>query len=123
MDRTADDRRSLLHRDHGRAAFHLARLTLLPRPFGEHAKRVPAPDNLAHDPDRLAIGLAAANRRRPEEPDERADDRVVVRLLLRNVVERPRNDGSERPGVEPGEVVEAEHDRTIGGNAVPAVHP
>src|SRR3954447_18469919 len=122
LDRAADDWHSLLHSDHRRTGKHLAGLTLLPRPLREHAQRIAAPDDVAHDADRLAIGLATTHGRRPEEPDERADDRVVVRLLLRDVVERSRHYGTERPRIEPGEVVEAEDERTIGRNAFAAVH-
>src|SRR6478752_3033024 len=115
VDRAAHDRHALLHGDHRRTGKHLAGLTLLPRPFREHAQRVATPHDLAHDADRLAIGLTATHRRRPEEPDERADDRVVVRLLLRDVVERSRHDGTERPRIEPGEVVEAEMSGPLAG--------
>src|SRR3954452_21358153 len=123
LDRAADDRHALLHSDHRRTGKHLAGLTLLPRPLREHAQRIAAPHDVAHDADRLAIGLTTTHGRRPEEPDERADDRVVVRLLLRDVVEGSRHDGTECPWVEPREVVEAEDEGAIGRNAFAAVHP
>src|SRR3954464_6171296 len=122
LDRAADDRHALLHGDHRRTGKHLAGLTLLPRPLREHAERFAAPHDVAHDAHRLAIGLTTTHRRRPEEPDERPDDRVVVRLLLRDVVERSWHDGTERPWIEPGEVVEAEDQGAIGRNAFAAVH-
>src|SRR3954468_15449315 len=122
LDRAADDRHTLLHSDHRRAGKHLAGLTLLPRPFGEHAQRIATPHDVAHDADRLAIGFATTHRRRPEESDERPDDRVVVRLLLRHVVEGSWHDGTERPRIEPGEVVEAEDDGAVGRNAFAPVH-
>src|SRR3954452_25391508 len=122
LDRAADDRHALLHGNHRRTGKHLAGLTLLPRPLREHAQRIATPDDIAHDADRLAVGLTTAHRRRPEEPDERTDDRVVVRLLLRDVLERSWHDGTERPWIEPGEVVEAEDQGAIGRNALAAVH-
>src|SRR3954453_23667069 len=103
LDRAAHDRHALLHSDHRRTGKHLAGLTLLPRPLREHPQRIAAPDDVAHDADRLAIGLATTHRRRPEEPDERADDRVVVRLLLRDVIEGSGRKGTEPPRAEPGE--------------------
>ena len=45
----------------------------------------------------------------------RADDRIVVRLLLRDVVERARHVRADRPGVEPGEVVEAQNEPPFAG--------
>src|SRR3954464_2331075 len=122
VDGAAPDRRALLQGDHRRARKHLPGLALLARPFREHAQRIAAPHDVAHDADRCSTGLTTTHRRRPEEPDERADDRVVVRLLLRDVVERSRHDGTERPRIEPGEVVEAEYERTIGRNSFAAVH-
>src|SRR4051812_552351 len=122
LDRAAHDRHALLHSDHRRTGKHLAGLTLLPRPLREHAQRIATPHDVAHDADRLAIGLATTHRRRPEESDERPDDRVVVRLLLRDVVEGSWHDGTERPRIEPGEVVEAEDQGTIRRNAFAAVH-
>src|SRR3954453_8036659 len=120
VDRAAHDGRALLHGDHRRARKHLAGLTLLPRPLREHAQRIATPHDVAHDADRLAVGLTTTHRRRPEEPDERADDRVVVRLLLRDVVERSWHDGTERPRIEPREVVEAEDQGAVGRNALAA---
>src|SRR5438067_10018352 len=84
VNRTADDRYLLLDGDHRGTAAHGPGLTLLTRPLREHAERVTSPHDLAHDPNRLAVRLAAAHRRRPEEADERPDDWIVVGLLLRD---------------------------------------
>src|SRR5436190_3278647 len=102
LDRAAHDRHALLHSDHRRTRKHLAGLTLLPRPFREHAQRLAPPHDIAHDADRLAIGLTTTHRRGPEEPDERAGNRIVVDFLLGDVVERSWDDGTEPPRNEPG---------------------
>src|SRR5688500_13704943 len=86
VDRGAHDRHAFLDGDQGRTRTYRARLTLLARPFGEHAQRVAATHDVAHHPDRLTIGLAAPHRDRAEDADERPDEPVVVRLLLGDVV-------------------------------------
>src|SRR6476660_4496844 len=123
VDGAADDGCSFLHSDHRGAGQYRPGLQLLPRSFREHAECVAAVDDLAHEPNRLAVGFTAADGDRPEGADELPDERSVVRLLLRDVVERARDLRPDRPGVGPGEVVEAEHDRTVQGNSVAAVHP
>src|SRR3954453_21971874 len=86
LDRAADDRHALLHSDHRRTGKHLAGLTLLTRPLREHAERFAAPHAVAPYAHPPAIRHTTTRRSGPEEPDERPDDRVVVRLLLRDVV-------------------------------------
>src|SRR5687768_16154890 len=77
VDRAAYDRHAFLNGDQRRTRTYRPRFTLLPRPFGEHAQRVPPPHDVAHHPDRLTIGLAAPYRDRAEDADERPDEPVV----------------------------------------------
>src|SRR6478609_5562337 len=122
VDGAADDGRSFLYRDHRGAGKHRPGLQLLPRSFRKHAECVAAMDYLAHEPNCLAVGFTAADGDRPEGADQLPDERRVVRLLLRNVVERARDLRPDRPGVGPGKVVEAEHDRAVQRNSIAAVH-
>ena len=84
---------------------------------------VAAANHLAHESNCLSIGLTAAHRQRPEDADERARERRVVRLLFRDVIDRARTSDSDRPGVEPREVVEAQDDRPVPRDPFDTVRP
>ena len=74
VDRAADDRHVLLHRDHRGAGLHLARHARpLARPLDEDAERAAVAHDLAHLANRFAVGLAAADCERPELADELAE--------------------------------------------------
>ena len=77
----------------------------LPRSLREHAERVPVAHDLAHHPHGVAVGLASADRERPERPHQLAEPRHAVRLDLRHEVERARARRAERRGIDPAEVV------------------
>ena len=83
----------------------------LARALDEEAERVALARRLAHQPDRVAVGLAAAHRDRPEGPDQLAEPGRAMRLDLGDVVDRARAGGADERRVDPGEVVEREHDR------------
>ena len=70
----------------------------LARALDEEAERVAVADDLAHQPDRLAVGLAAAHGDRPEAADQLAEPRDAVGLDLGHVVDRPRRQHAERGG-------------------------
>ena len=116
------DRHVLLERDHRRAGLASPGYAApLPRPLDEEPERVAVADDLAHQPDRLAVGLAAAHRERAERADQLPDPRDAVQLDLGQVVDRPRTRGAEGRRIEPREVVEREDDAALARHALAAV--
>ena len=78
-------------------------------------------DGLAHQPHRLAVGLAAADGDRPEAADQLPEARDAVRLDLGQEVHRARRESAEHGRVDPVEVVEREHDAAGARHALDAV--
>src|SRR5262249_46013759 len=111
-----------LHRDHRRTRLHVTGdAGLLPRAFDEDAERVAVVHDLAHPPHRVAIGLAATHRDRPERADELAEPGHTVSLDLGEKVEGTRRRPGHDRDVDPREVVEREDSATLRGYALGAV--
>src|SRR5262245_58595469 len=71
VDGSAHDRGLLVDGDHGSARLHHAGYPgALTRAFHEHSERIPVAHDLAHHPDRLAVGLAATYRQGAERAHE-----------------------------------------------------
>src|SRR5690349_1379335 len=124
VNRAADDRHLLLHRDHRRARLHdSGHARALPRPLDEDAEAAALADDLAHPPHRLTIRLAAADRERVELADELAEPGDPVRLRLRDEGGIARVRDREERDVDPGKVVERDDETALARDAIPTVDP
>src|SRR5437867_3059171 len=84
VDRGRHDRHALLQRDHRRSGLDAAGHTgALARALDEEAERLAVAYDLAHQPHRFSVGLAAPYREGPERADQLTETRHAVCLDLR----------------------------------------
>ena len=110
VDRGRNHRDVLLDRDHRGARLHRpGNACQLARALDEETERATLPNDLAHPPDRFAVGLATADRDRAEAPDQLSETGDPMRLDLRDEMHRPRRQQAEHRRVDPVEVVDRQH--------------